>query len=105
MISVSQSDREFVFRHYGKKYNKEISDVLEAYTTSFDLSGPGIHLPTKDECRKKIEYLQTITKKLKTFAKKNRYTDEEIKNINDDMHCLLQGCTPNWVLKQHKPTK
>lgn len=86
-----------VFRHYGKVYNKEVSDVWEANNHGFDCTTLPIYLPTKDECRKKIESLQTTIKKLKSFLKKSRFTDEEIEKINDDMNCLLQGCRPGYM--------
>ena len=53
---VSNEQMEIVFKHYGKKYNKEIEDVLMAYY--FDDVSTKPFLPIKDKCIKKIEVIQ-----------------------------------------------
>lgn len=102
---VSNEQMEIVFKHYGKKYNKEIEDVLMAYY--FDDVSTKPFLPTKDKCIKKIEVLQSVIKKLKTFIKKNNYKDEEIENINYDIDCFWQGSVPDfmYIPSQRRPIK
>jgi hypothetical protein len=96
-VEISQACVNLIFKYHGKQFNEEILKTIEAYAfCEPQYAGHPfvLGLPTKNDCAKKIEFLQAIIKTLKTFHKKNHFTDEDVRRINDDINIFFMGEIP-----------